>query len=121
MSEFAKVGVALATQVACKLETGAILAYRHRDYCGVGLRYADKEYICGEVFEGDLPSRQEIKSWPGAERMERSTFSTRADFVAWLGEQSDESLSGKQLPDTFSRNNQRLSLERLRQFVSSPG
>ncbi|WP_226467616.1 hypothetical protein [Luteimonas panaciterrae] len=45
----AAVGAELATKEAQLLEAGEMLAYRHRDYCGMGLRYAEGRFICGEV------------------------------------------------------------------------
>lgn len=114
----AKVGVSLAMQVARKLENGAILAHAHRDYCGIGLRYVDGTYVCGEVFDGALPSPTEVKAWQESAKVEWMAFESRPAFVAWLSRQSDDSLSGQHLPQAFAHDNQRLTIERLKKFVS---
>jgi hypothetical protein len=49
--------------------------------------------------------------------MERYVFSNRADFVVWLAEQTDASLSGSDLPNTWLVGNQRLSKRRLMAFA----
>ena len=120
-SSSAQVGVLLATQVACKLETGAILAYQHRDYCGIGLRYVDQAYVCGEVFDGALPSPTQVKAWQAGAAVEWMAFDSRAAFVAWLAQQCDDSLSGRDLPQAFAHDNQRLTMERLKKFVTGQG
>lgn len=117
-SSDAKVGTSLAKEVASKLENGAILAYTHRDYCGIGLRYADGKYVCGEVFDGTLPSPEEFEAWPDKENVEWRTFKSRSHFVTWLTEQTDHSLAGKNLPQAFYHDNQRLTIERLQDFVN---
>ncbi len=38
-------GHELASLVADRLERGDVLSYRHRDYCGLGLRFVAPEYI----------------------------------------------------------------------------
>lgn len=120
-SSTAKVGVSLATQVARKLENGAILAYQHRDYCGIGLRYVDQAYARGEVFDGVLPSPTEVKAWQESAAVEWMAFASRPAFVAWLAKQCDDSLSGQHLPQTLAHDNQRLSIERLKKFVNGQG
>lgn len=118
-SSSAPVGVNVAKAVANSLEQGAVLAYTHRDYCGVGLRYADGEYIYGEVTDGDLPSTKQLQSWPSIpQQMERQTFGSRDAFVSWLSEQSDQSLSGERLHPEWLVGNQRLTLSRLIAFVN---
>jgi hypothetical protein len=113
----ATVGMALAKRVATRLEAGEILAYSHRDYCGTGLRFADGEYIYGRVYDGLLPSTTE--AWHGQldEDIDRKTFGQRAEFLAWLDSQTDESLSGENLPEAWHRNNQRVTIERLQRFI----
>jgi hypothetical protein len=115
------VGLHLATAVAQALQRGDVLADQHRDYCGVGLRYAEGCFIYGEVYDGQLPTESEAKSMDPAGTMERKIFPSRARFVAWLAQQTDESLSGKELGNAWLHDNQRLSLDRLRSFVGRAG
>ncbi|TCS32441.1 hypothetical protein EDC30_1235 [Paucimonas lemoignei] len=111
-------GRELAEAVANRLERGDILAYGHRDYCGIGLRYADGEYIYGEVSDGELPSRAQLSKWTDVPaQMERRVFSSRNLFVSWLADQSDESLHGRELQDKWLVGNQRLSKRRLDSFA----
>lgn len=113
-------GKELAEAVANRLERGDVLAYGHRDYCGVGLRYADGEYIYGEVSDGELPSSAELSIWTAVPaQMERRIFSSRNLFVSWLADQSDESLHGRELQDEWLVGNQRLSRRRLDSFAKS--
>ncbi|TAF66018.1 MAG: hypothetical protein EAZ55_07325 [Cytophagales bacterium] len=94
-------GNSLATNVAIYLEKGGVIAYAHRDYCGMGLIYdAEKQkfaYCSVQDGQGFYPEK---------------VFDNRKDFIKWLSEQSDESLSGKELSE-FLRNNQRITKERL--------
>ncbi len=105
------VGKALAQAVAKRLQAGEILAYQHRDYCGIGLLFADGIFVCGEVYDGILG----VTAWDST--CEHQTFTREADFVRWLASQSDESLSGNALKNNFQHNNQRLTIARLREFV----
>ena len=101
------VGIELAGIVADRLEAGMVLKFGHRDYCGIGLRYAEGEYICGEVNDGHLPSRSELEGyWQEGGGIERMTWSSKSYFVAWLFSQSDESMSGSELINKWLRNNQ---------------
>jgi hypothetical protein len=112
-------GLALANAVADRLEKGDVLAYGHRDYCGVGLRFADGEFIYGEVSDGELPTSKELKGWSDIpNKFERLTFSTRHDFIAWLADQSDISLHGANLRAPQLVGNQRLTLKRLESFAA---
>jgi hypothetical protein len=111
------IGISLATQVANRLEAGAMLAELHRDYCGTGLRFVDGEYIYGQVYDGLLPSSSEIHPRQEADDVERKTFRKRTEFIAWLAGQTDESLSGKKLPLSWQHNAGRLTIERLQRFV----
>lgn len=107
------VGTVLAQAVAKRLQSGEILAYQHRDYCGIGLCFSEGVFVCGEVYDGSLG----VTAWGGS--CEHQTFATQTEFVRWLAKQSDESLSGKQLKDEFQRENQRLSIARLQEFVAA--
>lgn len=111
------IGTALAEQVATRLEQGVTLAFDHPEYCGMGLQFVDGVYVYAEVQDGRLPLPRNLQGGPMA-NMEHAMFTTRDAFVAWLAAQSDQSLSGATLADEFLRNNQRLTLERLQQFVA---
>lgn len=109
-----RVGPTLATRVADRLDTGDVLVYAHRDYCGMGLAKDGDLYLYDAVNDGDPPTRA---AGPQSSS-ERQVFAGRLPFVDWLSEQSDASLSGQDLEDSFLRHNQRLTLERLERFAA---
>ncbi|SKA80925.1 Predicted metal-dependent phosphohydrolase, HD superfamily [Prosthecobacter debontii] len=96
-----------AERVARILERGHVLAYGHRDYCGMGLTYHEGRFYYGEVWDGQLLL---------AENMAQC-FESREAFSLWLGSQSDASLSRQDKPDSFYHDNQTLSRARLMDFV----
>ncbi|TVT42807.1 hypothetical protein FNT36_01560 [Hymenobacter setariae] len=98
-------GLALAAQVAARLDLGTALAYSCRGYGGMGLaRGAGAEYQYGEVWDGTLsPSK---------------TFPTWAAFVAWLAAQSDFSLAGPDYQSASYRSTHRpITRRRLTELV----
>ncbi|MEN9865553.1 MAG: hypothetical protein RL748_1143 [Pseudomonadota bacterium] len=112
-------GLALANAVADRLSSGAILAYTHREYCGTGLAFENGAFIFGEVYDGQLPSpTQVLNMQERGESVEYQSFASRADFVAWLAAQSDDSLSGQNLAQDWQRGNQRLTRQRLQEFIA---
>src|SRR5687768_16663732 len=94
-------GAALAERVADHLAAGKDIAYFHRDGCGKGLFYATGEFLYGSVHDGclwdDHPDR----------------FSSREAFVAWLSQQTDETL--------FNGGNQPITRARLEAELSEAG
>jgi hypothetical protein len=111
-------GPQLASLVADRLERGDVLSYRHRDYCGLGLRFAEGDYIYGEVSDGLLPSTPDLRSWSAIPpKMERLVFASRKEFVEWLARQSDDALSGRELQPEWLIGNQRISRHRLASFA----
>lgn len=98
------IGTDLANQIAEYLEGGLILAFRHKEYCGVGLRFAEGRYVYGHVADGDLPTPTEFAEW-GWSSYERREFLDRASFVSWLATETTNSLAGD--------GNQRLTRGRL--------
>lgn len=113
------VGPALADAVASRLESGHVLANKHPEYCGIGLQHTNGVFIVSEVFDGELFNEtQYIQARQRGDQPEFAAFHSRAEFVAWLAQQSDESLSGKDLPQEWLRGNQRLSLGRLQAFIA---
>ena len=96
----------MAQRVADRLKMKCDLGFSHRDYCGTGLTWYTGNFLYGHVYDG-LVGSPAIKE-----------FKNEREFVTWLGEQTDESLSGAD-EDQFYRNNQRLTVNRLFEFVSS--
>jgi hypothetical protein len=115
------VGIELAQAVATKLEQGFVLAFNHRDYCGMGLQYIDGVFMYAEVQDGFLPTIENLRDDQQSGAManiQHLLFYTRAEFIDWLASQSDHTLSGSAIADEFIRNNQRLTVKRLQEFVS---
>ncbi len=115
------VGLALAQAVANQLEQGLVLAFNHRDYCGMGLQYIDGVFMYAEVQDGYLPkldNLQDNHQSGSMSHMQHFLFHTRVEFIDWLASQSDHTLSGSEIADQFIRNNQRLTIKRLQNFVS---
>jgi hypothetical protein len=111
-------GEALSSRVADRLERGDALSYRHRDYCGVGVRFAEPQYIYGEAFDGVVLTPDDLRaSGTNPANIEHVVFHSRAEFVAWLAAQSDESLSGNDSPSEWLRGNQRITRARLESFA----
>lgn len=114
------VGLALAQAVTAQLEQGRVLAFNHRDYCGMGLQYIDGVFMYAEVQDGYLPTLNNLQGdrQSGAmANMQYLLFYTRAEFIDWLASQSDHTLSGNDIADEFMRNNQRLTIKRLQEFI----
>jgi hypothetical protein len=113
------VGTALANTVADRLLAGQKLAYSHPEYCGIGLAYEDGQFVCAEVYEGQLMSEgQYQRGLAQGDALEFQAFPSRALFVAWLAAQSDEQFSGRHLPNAWAHDNQRLTLQRLQGFAN---
>lgn len=87
-------GETLARQVAEKLirdsserskngsySTGGGLYHSHRDYCGIGLYYYDRQFVIGEVNDAMGPDPVLV------------AFDDREEFISWLAGQSDQSMS----------------------------
>lgn len=105
-------GVDLAKEVAQKLVSGQSMNYVHRDYCGHGLSYNGSRFILATYLDGIF--HEEILSWSDLDQ-----------FVAFLQQQSDFSMSGaspliKELAATqnFYLANQTITKNRLQEFVS---
>ncbi|MDO7846804.1 hypothetical protein Q5H92_10585 [Hymenobacter sp. M29] len=98
-------GAVLAGQVADALVQGQAVAFSHRDYCGMGLRYRNQQFCYGELYDGDfIEEPQQI-------------FASRAAFVQWLAQQSDQSLARTEEPDPWYWDNQTITRQRLETFV----
>jgi hypothetical protein len=102
-----EVGRELAVKVAKRLKMKCDLMFDHRDYCGIGLTWQERQFQYGRVFDG-------YKMKP------LLTFDSQHDLVDWLAAQTNKSLSGIDEIDLSYRNNQRITIERLLAFVSGP-
>lgn len=100
------VGKEMAEKVAKRLRMKCDLAYDHRDYCGTGLTWYNGSYIYGRVWDGLVSDP--IKK-----------FEQEHEFIEWLAGQTNQSLDGHDEKDAFYKNNQRLTLTRLFEFVNS--
>ncbi len=110
------IGAELATRVVEQLMGDADkrgLWFSHRDYCGHGLKHSSGQFHLIEVYDGY--AHHELQSWGDEEA-----------FRVWLGSQSDWSLSGADdsqpellANSTFDLNNQRLTRQRMVDYVSS--
>ncbi len=109
-------GRELAERVAAQLEAGHELTYAHRDYCGMGLRHWDGQYLYGEVYDASLRPLEDLQAMtdPSAYRY----FQKREDFIVWLADQSDLSLARLESPDEFSQRNQTIDRERLMKWLA---
>ena len=113
-----EIGTALANTVADRLYAGQTLAYNHPEYCGIGLAYENGQFVCAEVYDGQLMSEgQYQRGLAQGDALEFQAFPSREAFVAWLAAQSDEQFSGRHLPNAWAHDNQRLTLQRLKEFV----
>lgn len=114
------IGVSLAEAVARHLEAGHKLAHSHPEYCGMGLHCVNGVFIYCEVYDGDLLTETQYHNQAKqGDAPEFLAFAERAQFVAWLAGQSDQSLAGLDAQQDWRRNNQRLSLQRLQEFIQS--
>lgn len=89
--------------------------YRHRDYCGHGMIWSNNHLVICEFNEGFM-SGKPLMRWNSSEKR---------NFIDWLSIQSDFSLSGHDKgnsaffeEDLFFRGNQKLTLERFKEFLS---
>ncbi|MEI3791161.1 MULTISPECIES: hypothetical protein [unclassified Chryseobacterium] len=97
-------GERLANLVADKLQTGSVLGYSHRDYCGMGMKVnEDQKFIYGEIYDSDFNVPR--------------IFETRDLFVEWLSSQSTASLARLD-KEEFYKENQVITRKRLLDFIS---
>jgi hypothetical protein len=106
-------GQGLAEKVADYLVQKGDICYSHRDYCGVGLCCRDGEYLYDWVMDGGF-----YGGWYPTSPSPIRRFPDRTSFVAWLAEQSDQSLSGAEERETFLQYNQRITRERLEKHLA---
>ena len=97
-------GLPLAEQVANRLQTRSF-GFGHRDYCGMGLEYRNGAYYYGGLWDGMMDDKVRL-------------FLSREEFVGWLADQSDASLSRLDEMDAFYWGNQTVTRQRLLEFIS---
>ncbi|WP_224241791.1 hypothetical protein [Hyalangium gracile] len=107
-------GEELANRVADFVSRNYCIAYSHRDYCGTGFFYLNGRFVYDHVTDGR-------GDFEGMSKLEDAIalFPDRASFVAWLAQQSDESLSGKEKGDPWYTDNQRITRARLEQVLAT--
>jgi hypothetical protein len=98
-------GPELAEQVADAVAQGRTLAPYHRDYCGMGFEYRNHEFRYGEVWDGHYMEEAKL------------VFASRAAFVQWLAQQSDQSLARVEEADPWYWDNQTVTRDRLLTLV----
>lgn len=113
----ASIGDELAKKVLGRLIKDADksgLWFSHRDYCGHGLMYSSGEFHLIEVHDGYADLSRPLLTW-----------CDQCAFQVWLGKQSDYSLSGAdksqpklQAKSTFDLNNQRLTKQRMVDYIA---
>jgi len=97
-------GKELARKVAEKLYSGQDLKYDHREYCGKAFVFVDDHVEYVSCFDGN-------------QYYDAVIFQTKQEFIDWLGAQSDESLAGFECENTWDLDNQRITKERLEEFI----
>ncbi|NIE64236.1 hypothetical protein [Burkholderia sp. Ax-1719] len=105
------VGPELAHAVADRLDAGDELVFHHPYYCGMGFtRYGDA-YVYASVQDGEIITpKWGDEAFKYEVRDGGKLFESRVQFIEWLTVQTDYSLHGD--------GNQRITLARLRSFVS---
>ena len=77
------VGAELAQTASELLRSGLVIAYRHKEWRGMGRLYGEGTFVYGGTHEGDvlLPSELVKSGWHVEGRRE---FATSEQFVEWL-------------------------------------
>jgi hypothetical protein len=108
----ARYGTDLAARIADYLQAGGAIAEVHREYCGTGLCFQQGRFLYDEVEDAMFRSLRSPAHRPLA------SFADRQSFVAWLADQSDDSLSGRERGDPAYTDNQRITRRRLEQALA---
>jgi hypothetical protein len=109
---FRRYGTDLAAAVADYLQAGGAIAEAHRDYCGTGLCFHGGRFVYDDVEDAVFRSLRSSTNEPLA------AFPDRQSFIAWLGGQSDDTLSGKERGEPFY-GNQRITRRRLEEALAN--
>jgi hypothetical protein len=109
-------GRVMASRIADLLEKGETIVQGQREFYGTGLAFVRGRFVYDDMRDGDLAC---LGSTPPSFDKALAVFSDRAEFVAWLAGQSDDSLSGRREPrDPWSKS-QRITLTRLRAVATA--
>lgn len=112
-------GESLADKVYDYLCLHSRIAYHHYGYCGVGLVKEGETILYTHIDEW-LTYQEGVHYHPGGEYLGIiQRFTSKASFIDWLAQQSDDTLSGKESGDPWYTDNQRLSRHRLEQLLAT--
>ena len=122
-------GRKLAEKVAEYLVGKGPVSYSHKDYCGVGFIYVNGEFAYTHFVEGapdldaqHIPDGGRKRRWAsGFPSGVIAKFKSKNEFIEWLANQNDESLSGNESKNRWYVNNQRITRERLLDVVGGIG
>ena len=110
-------GLELALGILEYLRQNGSIGYSHYGYCGVGFILVDG-YIHYTHFDEWLTYRHGKRYELGGEYEGIiRTFTTGSEFVGWLSEQTDDSLSGREIDDEWYIDNQRITRYRLQSLL----
>jgi hypothetical protein len=85
----------------------------------MGLQIQNGVYVYAEVNDGYVSRGDTDPMHRVNDDKERREFPSRAKFVEWLAAQTDESLSGRDQANDWYHDNQRITVERLQEFLFS--
>jgi hypothetical protein len=109
-------GRVMASRIADMLEKGETIVQGQKEFYGTGLAFVNGRFVYDDMRDGRLAC---LAQSPPAFDQALAIFSDRAEFVAWLAGQSDDSLSGKrEHRDPWSKT-QRITMSRLRAVAES--
>lgn len=111
-------GQEFAKQVYAYLNCHRVIRYHHMGYCGTGFVLHDDKILYTHFDEWDLYSRGEIYKEGGEYIGIIKSFFSGEEFINWLAQQSDESLSGKESADNWYIDNQRITRQRLEYLLN---
>lgn len=111
-------GVDLARKVFDYLKTHLLIRYDHYGYCGTGFVLQDKKVLYTHFDEWDSYRGGKLYEPGGDYTGVIKIFSSDAEFIDWLSQQSDESLSGNESGDNWYTNNQRITRKRLEYLLN---
>lgn len=106
-------GKELAQSVYDYLKQHLLIRYDHIGYCGTGFVLQGETVLYTHFDEWNLYCQKEMYK-PGGDYIGIiKTFASGEEFINWLAEQSDDSLSGKESADSWYTDNQRITRKRL--------
>lgn len=112
-------GMELALAVYDYLAQHNSIRFNHYGYCGTGLIMNHQAILYTHIDEWET-YQNAVQYQPSGDYIGIiKSFSCKDDFVNWLAEQSDDSLSGKETNDAWYINNQRITKSRLESLLSA--